>query len=124
MIFLDSGYFKALNDEKDPHHNDSLKIKEYIKEYNEKTVINTTVLVETLNRVKGSYDIVEKMYHELYAENQVIELSTEDYEKSLNLSAWFGNSINYSDCTILNTMMNMGIDIIVSFDEDFKKLMY
>lgn len=88
MIFLDSGYFKALNDEKDPHHNDSLKIKEYIKEYNEKTVINTTVLVETLNRVKGSYDIVEKMYHELYAENQVIELSTEDYEKSLNLSAW------------------------------------
>lgn len=121
MIFLDSGYFKALNDEKDPHHNDSLKIKEYIKEYNEKTVINTTVLVETLNRVKGSYDI-EKMYHELYAENQVIELSTEDYEKSLNLSAWFGNSINYSDCTILNTMMNMGIDTIVSFDEDFKKI--
>lgn len=122
MIFLDSGYFKALNDEKDPHHNDLLKIKEYIKEYNEKTVINTTVLVETLNRVNGSYDIVEKMYHELYAENQVIELSTEDYEKSLNLSAWFGNSINYSDCTILNTMMNMGIDTIVSFDEDFKKI--
>lgn len=30
MIFLDSGYFKALNDEKDAHHEVSLKIKKYL----------------------------------------------------------------------------------------------
>ena len=122
MIFLDSGYFKALDDEKDVHREDSLKIKKYLNECNEKTVINTTVLVETLNRVKGSYDIVKKMYKQLHAENKVVELNNNDYLKSLDVSTWFGNSINYSDCTILNTMMNMGINTIVSFDNDFKKI--
>jgi len=66
MIFLDTGYFKALHDEKDPHHKASLKIRDYIKEQKEKTVINTTVMVETLNRVKGSYDIVKKIYDDLH----------------------------------------------------------
>lgn len=122
MIFLDTGYFKALHDENDPYHKVSLRIRDYIKERKEKTVINTTVLVETLNRAKGSYDIAEKIYNDLHAKNQVIELTEEDYKKSLKVSAWFGNSINYSDCTILNTMMNMGIDTIVSFDDDFKKI--
>ena len=122
MIFLDTGYFKALNDEKDPNHKASLKIRDYIKEQKEKTVINTTVIVETLNRVNGSYDIVKKVYDDLREKNKVIELTGEDYEKSLDVSAWFGNSINYSDCTILNTMMNMGIDTIVSFDGDFRNI--
>lgn len=122
IIFLDSGYFRALNDEKDSHHSESLKIKNYLNDSNQKTVINTTVLVETLNRAEGAYDVVEKMYHDLHAQNQVIKLTNEDYLKSLELSKWFGNSINYGDCTILTTMMNMGIDTIVSFDEDFKKI--
>ena len=97
MIFLDSGYFKALHDDKDPYHNESLKIKDYINEQNEKTVINTTVLVETLNRVTGSYDIVKKVHDDLHAKNKVVQLTDEDYEQSLEVSAWFGNSINYSD---------------------------
>ena len=122
MIFLDTGYFKALYDEKDPHHNASLKIKDYINEHKETTVINTTVMVETLNRAKGPHDIVEKIYDDLHDKNQVIELTDEDYKKSLKVSAWFGNSINYSDCTILNTMMSRGIDTIVSFDDDFKNI--
>lgn len=78
-------------------------------------------MVETLNCVKGSYDIVKKMHQQLYAENKVVQLNNDDYLESLDISTWFGNSINYSDCTILNTMMNMGINTIVSFDNDFKK---
>ena len=85
-------------------------------------MINTTVLVETLNRVTGSYDIVKKVHDDLHAKNKVVQLTDEDYEQSLEVSAWFGNSINYSDCTILNTMMGMGIDTIVSFDSDFRKI--
>ena len=85
-------------------------------------MINTTVMVETLNRAKGPHDIVEKIYDDLHDKNQVIELTDEDYKKSLKVSAWFGNSINYSDCTILNTMMSRGIDTIVSFDDDFKNI--
>lgn len=122
MIFLDSSYFKALNDSKDHSHEESLKIKNYLADSNETTVINTTVLVETLNRVTGSYDIVKQVHSDLHSKNLVVQLTNDDYIHSLEINSWFGNSINYSDCTILNTMMNMGIDTIVSFDEDFKKI--
>ena len=73
MIFLDSGYFKALNDDKDLNHEESLKIESYLECSNEITVINTTVLVETLNRVSGSYDVVKQVHNELYTKNQVIQ---------------------------------------------------
>ncbi|MDO5814388.1 MAG: hypothetical protein Q4Q18_02020 [Methanobrevibacter sp.] len=46
MIFLDSGYFISLMYEKDP----------YLDNSNEPTVINTTVIVETLNRSTGTRD--------------------------------------------------------------------
>ena len=34
MIFLDSGYFIGLMDEKDSHHKDSLKIEELLDDLN------------------------------------------------------------------------------------------
>ena len=39
-----------------------------------------------------------------------------------NYNEWFGNSINFNDFTIINTMMALGIEKIVSFDSDFKKI--
>lgn len=40
----------------------------------------------------------------------------------MKLCDYYNNSINYSDCLILTTMQNMGINKIVSFDEGFKKV--
>jgi predicted nucleic acid-binding protein len=88
---------------------------------NETTVINTTVLVETLNRSVKIGDNLRNLYDGMYDENMVVQLTDRDYLKSLEINAWFGNSINYSDCTIINTMMAMGITRIVSFDDGFKK---
>lgn len=121
MIFLDTGYFKGLFDEKDVHHNDALKIEDFLNDLNETTVINTTVLVETLNWSVG-IDNLNEIYSNLHRENQVIQLTDNDYSKSLEINGWYGNSINYSDCTIINTMLNMGINQIVSFDSGFRKI--
>lgn len=49
MYFLDTGYFKGLMDPNDINHEKALSIREVIDDSNETTVINTTVLVETLN---------------------------------------------------------------------------
>lgn len=122
MIFLDSGYYKALMDKKDMHHDEALKIEDYLDNSNEKTVINTTVLLETLNKSAGTKNQVMKIYNRLNDKSKIIYLTYEDYIESLKINLWFSNSINYSDCTILNTMMNMGISKIVSFDSDFKKI--
>jgi len=122
MYFLDTCYFKGLMDSKDINHNNALEIKDVIEETNEKTVINTTVLVETLNWSKGTNAHVRKIYDELRDNNDVIQLTAQDYLESLDINGWVDNSINYSDCTILQTMFSMGIRKIVSFDSDFKKI--
>lgn len=54
MYFLDTGYFKGLMDPNDINHEKALSIREVIDDSNETTVINTTVLVETLNWSKGT----------------------------------------------------------------------
>ena len=109
-------------DSKDINHNNALEIKDVIEETNEKTVINTTVLVETLNWSKGTHAHVRKIFDELRDNNDVIQLTAQDYIESLDINGWVNNSINYSDCTILQTMFSMGIRKIVSFDSDFKKI--
>ena len=122
MYFLDTCYFKGLVDSKDINHNNALEIKDVIDETNETTVINTTVLVETLNWSKGTNAHVRKIYDELRDNNDIIQLTAQDYLESLDINGWVDNSINYSDCTILQTMFSMGIRKIVSFDSDFKKI--
>lgn len=109
-------------DPKDFHHKNALEIKKYIDDENETTVINTTVIVETLNRAVGMENNIENFYDNLKDENIVVQLTEKDYLKSLEINGWFGNSINYSDCTIINTMMDLSIDRIVSFDSGFKKI--
>ena len=122
MIFLDTGYYIGLLDEKDSPHNDSIRIRDEIEGYNETTVINTTVIVETLNQSVGTCENIEELYNNLKEENKVISLTKQDYLKSLDINGWYGNTLNYSDCTIVKTMMNLGITRIVSFDGCFKKI--
>ncbi|WP_292889046.1 type II toxin-antitoxin system VapC family toxin [Methanobrevibacter sp. UBA212] len=122
MIFLDTGYFVGLLDDKDSHHEDSLKIKEFLDDLNETTVINTTVLVETLNKSVGTCDVLKDLYMDIRENNLIIPLSYKDYLKSLEINGWYGNSINYSDCTIIKTMIDYDIQRIVSFDSGFDKI--
>lgn len=122
MFFLDTSYFEGLMSSRDVHHNDSLKIQEYIDDSNEKTVINTTVLVETLNRSVKTNILAENIYDVLKSNHQIIKLTAYDYLTALEVNKHFGNSINYSDCTIIHTMMEIGIRNIVTFDSDFNKI--
>jgi len=35
---------------------------------------------------------------------------------------YYNQSVNYSDCTILKTMMDNNVSVVVSFDSDFDKI--
>ena len=122
MIFLDTSYFKGLSDKKDSHHSEALNIKDEINSLNEKTVINTTVLVETLNRTAKRDILANNVYDDLRSKHQIVSLTKQDYLKSLEINTWYGNSINFNDCIIINTMLIMNIQDIVTFDSDFKKI--
>lgn len=122
MIFLDTCYFENLMDKRQSNHDVSLKINDYLINSNEKTVINTTVLVETLNRSIKTNTFADEMFENLMSNHELVVLTSVDYLDSLVLNRWYGNSINYSDCTIIDTMIKQGISNIVSFDSDFEKV--
>ena len=122
MYFLDTGYFRGIMDKTDDNHEEALKIQDFLEGENETCVINTTVVVETLNRAGGKKEDIENLYDSLEANHKVISLTKQDYLKSLEINGWYDNSINFSDCTIIKTMMDLQIHKIVSFDSDFTKI--
>ena len=66
--------------------------------------------------------LARKMFDALKAQHKIIMLTNADYIESLDVNMWFGNSINFSDCTIINTMIKRDIQDIVTFDRDFEKV--
>ncbi len=119
MLFIDSTYFIGLFVPKDNWQRKVDKI--YIP--NEEIVINNIVLSEVLNIVsKRSRHKVKKIYNILKKNCHIECLSNKDYLNAIELCDYYNNSINYSDCLILITMQNLGINKIVTFDEGFKKV--
>lgn len=122
MIFLDSSYIKGLILKKDKYNHLSKKIKPLIK--NETKVINVTVLVEVLNAVKKTnYEgDIEELLGCLLDLDIFDFLDVSDYEDSMKWFKYYDKSINFSDCTIINTMINRKITKVASFDSDFDKV--
>lgn len=62
------------------------------------------------------------MINSLLKIDNIHYLNEEDYKKSIELFKFYNQSINFSDCTILSTMLKNNIKNIVSFDSDFDKI--
>lgn len=122
MIFLDTTYIIGLLIKKDSYHNISKNIESLIVD--EKKVINITVLQEVLNSLnKINYPgDVSNLVEALFSLDKMEYLSENDYEECLELFKYYDKSINFSDCTILQTMQKNNISNIVSFDSDFDKI--
>ncbi|MBO6109605.1 MAG: type II toxin-antitoxin system VapC family toxin [Methanobrevibacter sp.] len=121
MLFIDTCYLLSLINVMEKNHEKAIQLLEYIDE--EETLINSTVLLEMLNRLK------KKRYEKhrntiidlLYGMDNIHYLTTEDYNNALDICKKYGFSINFSDCTILESMKQYNINSIVSFDSDFDK---
>ncbi|WP_405267611.1 type II toxin-antitoxin system VapC family toxin [Methanobrevibacter sp.] len=120
MIFVDTSFLIALLIKTDKFHDKALKISETITE---RKVINNTVLNETLNAFTGKGGKIGKDLFYIITEMFDIQyLNQTDYEKAIDIYLQYDSSINYSDCTILSTMIQNKIHHIASFDSDFKKI--
>ena len=120
MIFVDTTFLIALLIKTDPLHEKALEISETIRE---RKVINNTVLNETLNAFTGKGGKAGKELYQVILEMfDIIYLDEKDYENAIDIYLNFNSSINYSDCTILSTMIENKINRIVTFDSDFNKI--
>lgn len=121
MIFLDSSYLIGLILKNDPFNPQSHLLKHYLEK--EKKVINNTVLNEVLNSLGSNNYIPDLPFiKKLLFSFNIDVLTYDDYKDSFELFEFYNFSINFSDCTILNTMQNHNINKIVSFDSDFDKV--
>ncbi len=120
MIFLDSSYLIALMLKQDRNYKKASDLKTTI--FNERIIINNTVLSEVLNSFNK--------YNSLNLEHNVNNmfkfdidyLTEDDYKKALTYYRYYNTAINFSDCTILVTMNKYNTDKIVNFDSDFNKI--
>lgn len=122
MIFLDSSYIKGLIVKNDDYNHISKRIKPLLKY--ETKVINSTVLIEVLNsiKLKNYEDDMNNLLITLLNLEVFDFLTLDDYHESMKWFGYYGRSINYSDCTIINSMMKHKIRRIASFDSDFDKI--
>ena len=122
MIFLDTSYINGLIIRNDSYENFSENIRPILQK--EAKVTNVIVLVEVLNSLKPNNfngDINDIIFYLLNLD--IFDwLSTEDYKSAMELFKYYGGSINYAHCTILQSMQKHGITKIVSFDSDFDKV--
>ena len=122
MIFLDSTYLIGLMSDNDDYHEKAHQIRPVIDR--ERKLINNTVLVEVLNSLKKNNHKLEldEIMDALLGLDKVVFLTDEDYDESFKLFKYYNLSVNYSDCTILKTMMDNNVSVVVSFDSDFDKI--
>lgn len=106
----------------DYYHEKAHILKSYIK--NEKKLINNIVLVEVLNSLKKHNHklTLDEIKNVLLSYDNIDFLTSEKYNDSFELFKHYNQSINYSDCTIVKTMMDYNTNIIASFDSDFDKI--
>lgn len=80
--------------------------------------------MEVLNSLKKNNHKIEldEILDTLLNLDKVVFLTDKDYNESLNLFKFYNLSVNYSDCTILKTMMDNNVSVVVSFDSDFDKI--
>lgn len=122
MLFIDTSYLLSLINVMEKNHEKAIQLLEHIDK--EETLINSTVLIEMLNRLKKKrYDKYRNTIIDLiYNMDNIHYLTTEDYSKSLDTCKYYNFSINFSDCTILESMKQFNVTHIVSFDSDFDKV--
>lgn len=122
MLFIDTCYLLSLINEKAKNHEDAKKLSQYIDE--EETLINSTVLLEMLNRLKKERytKYRNKVINLLYNMDNIHYLKMDDYDNALSTCKYYSFNVNYSDCTILETMKQFNVTDIVSYDSDFDKI--
>ncbi len=122
MLFIDTCYLLSLINEKAKNHEEAKILSQYINE--EKTLINSTVLLEMLNRLKKEQyaKYRNKVINLLYDMDNIHYLNMNDYNNALITCKYYSFMVNYSDCTILETMKQFNVTDIVSYDSDFDKI--
>ena len=121
MIYVDASFIIALVIEKDQWHQRALELLPKLK--SEDKFITEAMIIESLNLIgsclggKVGYSIFKYI-----ADNFTIYKSETLIEESMHFFLKYDGTLSLADCTAINTMKELGITEILSFDDDFDKV--
>ena len=121
MIYVDASYIIALIIEKDQWHERALELLPKLK--SEDKIITEAMIIESLNLIgsclggKVGYSIFRYI-----TDNFTIYRSETLIDESMHYFLKYDGTLSLADCTAIDTMKELGITEILSFDDDFDKV--
>ena len=121
MIYVDASFIIALVIEKDQWHERALELLPKLK--TEDKYITEAMMLESLNLIgsclggKVGYSIFKYI-----TDNYNIYHSETLIDESMHYFLKYDATLSLADCTAINTMKELGISEILSFDDDFDKV--
>lgn len=120
--FIDSSFLIALALDKDTNKEKALELSNVLSEdcYISDNIINEVVTVVNL---KGNYAQAIRMYHymndnfKILNEHEIVNYN----EKTIHIFEKFKGKLSFTDSAIIVTMVENGIENLVSFDKEFKR---
>lgn len=125
-LFVDTNIFVALNDEADATHTKALELKEKIKGIANSLYTSSDVIGETLTVL--SKKLGKEKVNEFYNNFPKLGIKEVFIDENIHNEArnFFAKvkskNISFIDCSSVIAMKRNKIDVIFSFDEDFKRM--
>ena len=124
-VFVDTNVFLAIRNENDPTHKKAVELLKFIKDHKVKIYTSSDIIAESLTVI--SMKLGKKIALEFLDEvgdnakeifvDESIHKQTRLYFKKVK-----SKNISFIDCSSVIVMKRNKIDVIFSFDEDFKKM--
>jgi uncharacterized protein len=121
-IFVDTSFFVSLYDEKDPNHNEALKLSSNLPEeallYTSSEMISESLtVISQKTSKKRSIDFYDDI---LPIELIIVDIDT--FNKSVDLFKKIkSKNVSFADCTSFVICRELDIDAVLTFDKHFKK---
>lgn len=127
-VFFDSSFWIALYRDRDLNHQAAFRLKQQLPREAE-LYINNLIVYETLTVLSlresrsAALQFGEYIFRQMYSGRVWPSMINESRERSSwNIFRTIANKgISFTDCSILQAIREYQIDVLLSFDKDFKK---
>ncbi|MDR1721565.1 MAG: PIN domain-containing protein [Methanobrevibacter sp.] len=118
MILIDSNFFINLLDERDRNHKQAKKILEKIS--NKEKIVTDGVILETITLAGSLFGgkIATELYHNI-VDNYKVHQTFHLFNKAMITHLKYDGTLSLVDTLLIETMKELNIYEIVSFDSDF-----
>lgn len=125
-IFVDTSMFKALIDEKDEFHTQSMSIWKSLKEESVGLVTSNYILDETFTLVRARLGIavVKRLRDTFLSSSHILKIIRVTIQDEADAWKWFvlpWSKLSFTDCISFSIMERLHLKRVATFDRHFRQ---